>query len=93
MSVHSAKGRPYRRFRLLVLATYGPTCWGCWREIDPSLPPTDPWSFQVDHDPPLSRGGVKLDITKARPMHFRCNAAKGARTATIRMSPPPSRDW
>lgn len=79
MSVYSEKGRPYRAFRLLVLQTYGPVCWRCWRPINVRLPARHPWSFSVDHDPPLSRGGVRLDIRKARPMHYRCNSSKGNR--------------
>ncbi|MCE7008741.1 hypothetical protein LWC34_38910 [Kibdelosporangium philippinense] len=90
-------GRPWRRFRRLVLETYGPLC--CFGDackfpsvvINLDLPPNDPASFTVHHLDPLSLGGSLLDLERARPAHFRCNSAQGNRPFAL--SSWTSHDW
>lgn len=84
-------GRPYRRFRLLVLKTYGNVCYLCGRAIDLDLPARHPESWTVEHLDPVSLGGAVLDLDRARPAHYRCNSARGNRPITTAMRT--STDW
>ncbi|HEV2778484.1 MAG TPA: HNH endonuclease [Actinophytocola sp.] len=78
-------GRPWRRFRRLVVETYGPWC--CFGSacllgdpfIDLSLPwsnPPPPGYYTVHHVVPLAHGGGLLDLDTARPAHYRCNSSQ-----------------
>lgn len=69
-------GRPYRRWRALVLAR-SRICHICG----------EPGADSADHHPePLAsivrRGGDPLDPNNGQPAHMRCNSAKGSRTVT-----------
>ena len=72
-------GRPWRRFRALVLQTYGPWCVLCRQPIDLSLRWPDRMSYSVHHLDPLAAGGALLDLDRARPAHLSCNSRQGAR--------------
>lgn len=78
-------GRPWRR-RRQYFKQLGLPCSLCGQPIDYELPYRDPvtgvvnpWSFVLDHDTPISRGGDRLDYDNLRPAHDRCNKRKGAR--------------
>jgi len=58
----------------------GLPCQICGRPIDYSLPPGHPWSFEVDEDVPVSRGGSPLSMENTGPAHRECNQRKGAMT-------------
>jgi len=73
------RGRPWRRFRKLVLQTYGPWCVICRQSIDLSLHWPDRWSYTVHHLDALVHGGALLDLDRSRPAHLTCNASQGAR--------------
>lgn len=82
-------GRPWRRFRKLVLETYGPVC--CFGDsckyssvhIDLGLPHNDPGSYTVHHLDPLSLGGSLLNLERARPAHMGCNSSQGNRPMAV----------
>lgn len=60
-----------------------PDCHICGRPIDYTLRTPDPYSFEVDHVIPLSKGG-RDDITNKAAAHRTCNSTKRARlTAPI----------
>jgi hypothetical protein len=52
-------GRPATRFRALVFATYGRTCWLCGHG----------GAGEVDHLKKRSEGGALYDLANARPAH------------------------
>lgn len=85
------KGRPWRRFRQLVLETFGPVCWVCRHPIDLGLHYNHPGAFTVHHLDPLSRGGAPMNLDRARPAHRGCNSALGNRTQITQ--PNTSRVW
>jgi hypothetical protein len=82
-------GRPWRRFRLLVLETYGPIC--CHGKacrfggalIDLAALPRTPKSFSVEHLDPLSHGAPLMNLERCRPAHYACNSARGNRPLKI----------
>ncbi|WP_243726605.1 hypothetical protein [Actinocrispum wychmicini] len=90
-------GSRWRRFRRLVLETYGPVC--CFGTackfgklaIDLGLPVNHPAGFTVHHLDPLSLGGSLLDLERARPAHRRCNSSQGNRPMAL--SAWTSHDW
>lgn len=79
MAGNPRNGRPYRRL-VAQLKALGLPCARCGHNIDPTLDARHPMSFTLDHITPLSRGGSLLDPANARPMHRRCNSARGNRT-------------
>ncbi len=96
--VRNGRGRDDQAFRRAAaqLRREAPAvCCGCGKEIDLSLPHTDPWSWTADHEPDiatlLAMDLDPSDITYLRPMHRRCNSAKGKRRPKPR--PNVSRRW
>ena len=68
------------------LKALGGACAICGRPIDYSLPPGDPWSFEVDEIRPVSRWRefgydsptqAALDPLNVQPSHRLCNQRKG----------------
>lgn len=85
------KGRPWREFQKLVHSTFPPICHLCGRTILHGLyHPRHRLAPSVDHLIPLDKGGAELDLENARPAHYGCNSAKGARLAKPM---PTSRRW
>lgn len=80
MAGNPRNGRRYRRL-VAQLKALGAPCARCGHNIDPNLDARHPMSFTLDHIVPLSKGGSLLDPANARPMHRRCNSARGNRTA------------
>lgn len=62
-----------------VVRSWGRPCAICGDPIDYSLPPGDPWSFEVDEIIPVSKGGSPFDVDNCQPAHRRCNQWRGAR--------------
>lgn len=52
------------------------TCGICGREIDMSLPGTDPMGPTVDHIIPIAKGGHPADINNLQLAHRSCNRLK-----------------
>ena len=74
----------------------GDPCALCGLEIDYSLPPGHPMSFEVDEKVPVSRGGDPLDFENTQPSHRICNQKKGNRMVEAVERPkqlPQSRKW
>ncbi|MFF8458534.1 HNH endonuclease [Streptomyces albidoflavus] len=76
MAGNPRNGRPYRRLTAALRAA-GDPCWICGHNIDLALDARDPWSWTLDHEIPISRGGSLLDPANARSAHRRCNSARG----------------
>jgi hypothetical protein len=90
-------GRPYRRLRAWVIATYD-DCYRCGRPVDKDLPGTHPWGPSLEHVVPLARGGDPASQDNAALSHLGCNAAyRDGRHITVRKAPlpryTPSRAW
>lgn len=66
--------RQYENNRKKILATQD-ICAICGNEVDKKLPKGDPWSAEIDHIIPVSRGGTS-DIDNLQLSHRRCNRAK-----------------
>lgn len=80
-------GRPYRRLRTRVIAEED-VCFRCGQQVDKSLPGTHRWGPSLDHDPPLSRGGVPVSRDHAHLSHLGCNAGyRDGRRITLREVP------
>ena len=82
-------GHAWRQVRAAVLAT-SDICWLCGK----------PGANSVDHIislkamrslPPAEQRSLALNPANLRPAHFRCNSARGARTAVPQGTP--SRVW
>ena len=80
--------RSYKRDQLILrMRSMELPCHICGRPIDYSLPAGDPWSFEADEDPPISRFPPEQRKTAAcdpnivKPSHRICNQRKGARCA------------
>lgn len=84
-------GRRYRRLCAEV-RSLGDPCWICGHAIDLNLDARDRWSWTLDHEVPLSRGGSLLDPANARSAHRRCNSSRGNRS-TSRHVERASRRW
>ena len=61
------------------LAKEGRPCHLCGQPIDYGLPSGHPWSFELDHIVPLSRGGDPWGYDNAAASHRICNQRKGKR--------------
>nr|WP_314638686.1 HNH endonuclease signature motif containing protein [uncultured Olsenella sp.] len=61
------------------LRAEGRPCHLCGAPIDYDLPPGHPWSFELDHIVPLSRGGAPYDYANCAASHRICNERKGNR--------------
>ncbi|WP_077597861.1 HNH endonuclease [Olsenella urininfantis] len=59
----------------------GRPCALCGMPIDYDLPAGHPWSFELDHIVPLSRGGAPYDYANVQAAHRICNERKGNRMA------------
>jgi hypothetical protein len=81
MAAGPRQGRPYRRSAARLRAE-GLPCWLCRGAIDYAAPPRTRWSFSVDHEPPLSKGGHPHDPAGLRPAHYGCNSGRGNRPAS-----------
>lgn len=81
--------RAYRRKAARVRRS-STICSLCGKQIDHTLPATDPMSATADHLHPLAAGGHILgDMYVA---HRRCNSEKGAGTTAPKRQPT-SRTW
>lgn len=85
-------GRPYRRRREAIRRSNAP-CHICGKAIDYTLPYTDPMSFVMDHDQPLTHGGHPLDPANTRAAHRLCNGRKGTKATRDVVIIPRSRSW
>ena len=85
-------GAEWERVRALVLrgATHCAICQG---ELDFDADPRSRWAPSVDHILPLkqmreldlmTQRRLALDPSNLRPVHYGCNARRGARKATVR---------
>ncbi|WP_165247501.1 HNH endonuclease [Adlercreutzia sp. ZJ141] len=74
----SSNGNATRKMRARLRAE-GRPCHLCKQPIDYSLPPGDPWSFELDHVVPIARGGDPYDYTNVDAAHRICNQRKGCR--------------
>lgn len=87
------KGRPYRRWRAAVLATYPPICHRCGKGLKFGVyHDHHPLYPTADHVIPVALGGARLDVRNGRPMHYGCNSSKGARLGSDPPMPT-SRSW
>jgi len=84
--------RAYRRTTKRLRATSS-VCWICRKEIDQSLPYTDPMSWTADHVVPRSRGGALTDMSNLKAAHRKCNSSRGNRQATKADLFPTSQEW
>ena len=76
------------RMRHIVWATYEHTCFICELPIDTFQ------GMEVDHEPPISRGGDPWDIGGMRPTHMLCNRRKGNKSISeFKQYPTQSRTW
>ena len=74
--------------RITVWNTYDHTCYICNEPI-----PTFE-EMEVDHEPPISRGGNPWDLGGMRPTHRLCNRRKGNKSITeLKPYPQQSREW
>ena len=89
-----------------TVRSWGRPCAICGRPIDYSLPPGDPWSFEVDEIVPVSKGGSPYDTANLQPAHRRCNIWRSNRSmqevlamrglgggAREFVPPKPTTDW
>jgi hypothetical protein len=74
-------------------------CHLCGRALDHDAPPRSSWSPSLDHIvsvkamrtlDPATRERLRLDPANLRPVHYRCNSARGAGRARPVHT---SRDW
>lgn len=77
----TSNGNARRKLRLW-LKSQGRSCWICRAfgrpaDIDYSLPPGHPWSFEVDELVPISKGGSPFDRTNVDAAHRACNQWRG----------------
>jgi hypothetical protein len=73
-------------------------CHLCGRALDHDAPPRSPWSPSLDHIisvkatrtlDPATRERLRLDPANLRPVHYRCNSARGAgRVRPVHTSKP-----
>ena len=71
----------HRRSQVVrMVRSWGRPCAICGRPIDYSLPPGDPWCFEVDEIVPVSKGGSPLDPGNVQPTHRRCNQWRSNRS-------------
>lgn len=68
-------GDKVARWRALVLATYGATCWLCGQPIDTRRRWPDPASLSLDHVRRRADGGHD-SLDNLRPAHLRCNCGR-----------------
>lgn len=73
-----ANGNARRKLRARLRAE-GRPCHICGMPIDYTLPPGDPWSFEVDEIVPVSRGGSPYDYANVDAAHRICNQRRGNR--------------
>jgi hypothetical protein len=94
-------GADWNRVRALVLknATFCAICGG---ELDFTAPPRSPWSPSVDHvicisdmkgADMLTQRRLALDLRNLRPVHYGCNARRGARHTPQPITRRTSRKW
>lgn len=69
-------GNATRKLKARLRAEQRP-CHICHQPIDYTLPPGHPWSFELDHKVPISRGGAMYDYSNADAAHMICNRRKG----------------
>jgi hypothetical protein len=87
-NVRSSNGNARRKLRSWLKAQ-GRPCWICQAfgrdaEIDYSLPPGHPYSFEVDELVPVSKGGSPIDRTNVDAAHRCCNQWRGNKSvATV----------
>ena len=74
----SSNGNAERKLKARLRAEHRP-CHLCHQPIDYSLPSGDPWSFELDHITPRSRGGALYDYENCDAAHRICNQRKGIR--------------
>ena len=82
-------GRPWRRL-VRELCRPGSVCARCGGEIVFGLRANHPDGPSLDHIVSLEMGGHPTDRGNLQPMHFGCNASKGARPERPDRS---SEDW
>lgn len=69
-------------------------CHICGQPIDKTLPALHPWSFEIDHITPISRGGQEYDPHNLAGAHRLCNQHKSNRAPKPQAGPcTNSRDW
>lgn len=85
-------GAEWNRVRAIVLR-HATHCAICRGELDFDAPPRSRWAPSVDHIlslaemrglPALTQRRLALDPSNLRPVHYGCNARRGARKATVR---------
>lgn len=78
------------------VAAMGLPCAICGGEIDYSLPPNLPDSYELDEIIPVSKGGNPYDPDNVQPTHRRCNRQKSDKVivkAEAKMQVPHTRSW
>jgi len=80
----NANGSRYRKGRAALRAR-GEPCWICRAfgragDIDYSLPARHPYSFELDHLVPISKGGDPYDPRNQAATHRCCNEWRGNRS-------------
>jgi len=69
-------GNEWRKLHKRLRAEQRP-CHLCGQPIDYTLPAGHPWSFEVDHLVPISRGGDPYDYANVDAAHRICNQRRG----------------
>lgn len=82
--VNDGRARARARARL---AAEGLPCHLCGAPIDYTLPRGHPWSFELDHVVPVSRGGDPWARENWAPAHRICNERKGNRVPSDGVTP------
>lgn len=87
-----------QQWRLLVLATHGPTCAmpTCKmpdRAIDLKLKAPHPGSYTTDHIVEIQDGGAPFDVSNGRPAHWGCNSSAGAASGNRRRKATTDLTW
>lgn len=78
------------------VAAMGLPCHLCGMDIDYSLPPGDPMSYELDEIVPVSLGGDPFDPGNVAPAHRICNRRRGNRPIGSKIAGqelPHSRRW
>lgn len=87
----SERWKRLRARRLDAARRVNEPCAACGQPLDFDAPPRTRWSASVDHALPRANGGGVFDWRNLQPMHYGCNARKGARMESL--GNPVSQCW